>query len=267
MLYKPQKMKVLITGSGGYVGSSLLKALVKNNYEVVGHTRQMFDLQDQYATQQHFKNHSYDVVIHAAASGGSRLKAEDSHDLLNNLKCFYNLYDNKSKFEKLITFGSGAEFKQELSPYCLSKRSINAQIQVTPNFYNLRIFAVFDENELETRFIKSAMLKYLAKDNILIHKNKLMDFFAMQDLVNVVKYFIDTPSHKLNEKVVDCCYKQKYTLLDIANYINVCDQHKCNIEVSQSGMDEPYIGFSDTLPAIELTGLHKSIDKMYTKLK
>jgi nucleoside-diphosphate-sugar epimerase len=259
-------MNILITGSNGYVGNSLLKALSCYGYNVVGHTRQMFDLQDQSAVANHLKNNCYDVVIHAAASGGSRLKPDSAHDLFNNLMCFNNLYDNRHRFKKLITFGSGAEFKQELSPYSLSKRSINAQIQTTPNFYNLRIYAVFDENELETRFIKNNLLRYINKQPLVVHQNKFMDFFAMVDLAEVVRYCCEHNNKNLSDKIIDCCYDKKYSLLDIVEYINSKSNHTCKIHIENEGMGDAYTGFSSTMPIVPLTGILQNIDSMYTKL-
>ena len=259
-------MNILITGSNGYVGNSLLKALSCYGYNIVGHTRQMFDLQDQSAVANHLKNNYYDVVIHAAASGGSRLKPDSAHDLFNNLMCFNNLYDNRHRFKKLITFGSGAEFKQELSPYSLSKRSINAQIQSTENFYNLRIYAVFDENELHTRFIKSAILNYINKKSIVVHQDKFMDFFAMQDLARLVEHFCVAGSSQITNRVIDCCYDEKFKLTDVANFVNTLGDYKCNVIINNATMGEDYIGYTNTMPVVEQIGLHKSIEYMYKQM-
>jgi hypothetical protein len=59
-------------------------------------------------------------------------------------------------------------------------------------FFNLKLFGVFDENELNTRFIKSNLLRYINRENMVIHKNKFMDFFYIEDLVKVVKHYIIT---------------------------------------------------------------------------
>ena len=43
----------------------------------VGVTRQDLDLTDQCAVEEYFKTHTYDVVVHCAVIGGSRLAADD----------------------------------------------------------------------------------------------------------------------------------------------------------------------------------------------
>lgn len=260
-------MKILITGSNGYIGSSIGKFLSQDaNFELTLHSRTMFDLADQQAVYNHFKHNAYDVVLHAASIGGSRLNADDSIVLQNNLKCFYNLYDNRENFGKLISFGSGSEFNKTITPYSLSKRCINAQIQSTKNFYNLRVYAVFDENELNTRFIKSSINNYLYTRDLTIHQNKYMDFFAMQDLIALVRY-ICTTEDNVSNRVIDCCYDHKYTLSDIANYINALSNYRCNIVTQQPGLGENYTGYSNTLPCFDQIGLFAAINQMYNKLK
>jgi hypothetical protein len=39
-------------------------------------------------------------------------------------------------------------------------------------------------------FIKANILRYIKKEPIQIHENKCMDFFYMEDLISVVKYYI-----------------------------------------------------------------------------
>ena len=92
-------MKILITGGNGYVAKSLYKAL-KNTYNVTCITRQDFDLTDSFETTEFFSNKYFDIVIHTAVVGGSRLKHEDSSIIDQNLQMYYNLLSCKSKYNK-----------------------------------------------------------------------------------------------------------------------------------------------------------------------
>jgi len=253
-------MKILITGGNSYIAKNLIKHLT--SYEIVVITRQDFDLTDRKATDKWFKNKFFDVVIHTAIKGGSRLKSDDSDVFYQNLQMFYNLYYNKHCFNKLIHFGSGAELGEPNDPYGLSKKIINNLIQSEPNFYNIRIFAVFDENELDTRFIKSNIKRYLNKEDIIIHQNKLMDFFYMPDLVTLVNYYI-----KENHlpKVAECSYKEKYSLLDIANLINNLSDHKVSIKQLDFTEGNSYIG--NIFKELNYIGLEKGIQEVYDKIK
>lgn len=145
-------MKILITGGKGYIAQSLYHAL-KDKYQVTTISRDNFDLSNYHQTCEWFYEREYDVVIHTAITGGNRLIPETSKVVQDNLDMYNNLYVNKHQFKKLISFGSGAEIFSPDSYYGVSKRTIADSIAKTPEFYNLRIFATFDENELNTRFI------------------------------------------------------------------------------------------------------------------
>ena len=207
---------ILITGGNGYIAKSLSKAL-GNEYNVTSITRKNFDLTDKEATANWFKGKFFDVAIHTAIKGGHRLRQEDGDDFYQNLQMFYNLYYNQHCFGKLLSFGSGAELGQPIDPYGLSKKIINEFLKPEINFYNIRIFAIFDENELNTRFIKSNIERYINKEEIIIHQDKLMDFFYMKDLITLVKHYIEE-NHL--PKIAECSYTKKYSLLNIANIIN-----------------------------------------------
>lgn len=168
-------MNILITGGNGYIAKSLYNGL-KHKYQITSITRKDFNLTNYEETCKWFKK-EYDVVIHTAAIGGTRLQPDTENILQDNLVMYNNLYANKHRFKKLISFGSGAELFNPTSYYGMSKKFIASSIKKTPNFYNLRIFATFDENEMDTRFIKANILKYLNKQPILIHTDKIMDFF------------------------------------------------------------------------------------------
>lgn len=256
-------MKVLITGGNGYIAKSLSKALSKE-YNVTSITRKDFDLTDKEATANWFKGKFFDVIIHTAVKGGHRLKQDNGDVFYENIQMFYNLYYNQHCFGKLLSFGSGAELGQPTDPYGLSKKIINEFLKPEIGFYNIRIFAVFDENELDTRFIKSNIKRYINKEEIIIHQNKLMDFFYMEDLITLVKYYIHMFNNHL-PKVAECSYIKKYSLLDIANIINNLSSYKVPIKQLDSTMGKPYIG--KTYTDLPYKGLEQGIQKVYNKLK
>ncbi len=255
------RLKILITGGNGCIAKSLYN-LLKNKYDVTCITRQDFDLTDSFETLKYFSNKYFDIVIHCAVSGGSRLKTETWVDMDSNLKMYYNLLNCKNKFNKLIHFGSGAETNTSESPYGLSKRVIAKSILEQENFYNIRIFAVFDENELDTRFIKGNIQRYINKEQIIIHQNKFMDFFYMKDLVSLVDYYIQSENPP---KEIDCSYSESHSLFNIANMINNLDTHKVHITFNQNEMGEKYCGNSNIL--LNYIGLEEGIKQVYNKLK
>jgi len=254
-------MKILITGGSGYIAKSLYNAY-KDRYDITSITRKDLDLVDPEATIQWFSDKHYDVLIHCAVEGGSRLKSDTFADMDKNLRMYYNLLQCQTHYSKFIQFGSGAELLQKGTPYGLSKHVIQQSMLEKSGFYNIRIYGVFDENELDTRFIKSSIKRYINHKDLIIHQNKYMDFFFTKDLVSLVEFCI------LNNnapKDIDCTYSTSRTLHHIADMINKLDKHSVNIVVEEPGMGKEYIGkFTDL--GINYTGLEEGIINVYNKL-
>ena len=256
-------MKILITGGNGYIAQSLEKGLSLFPYDITCVTREDFDLTDKEATDKWFTDKYFDVVIHTAIKGGSRLKPDTGEVFYQNLQMFYNLYYNKFHFSKLIQFGSGAELGQPTTPYGLSKKIIKDICNIEDNFYNIRIFAVFDENELDTRFIKSNIKRYLKGEDLYVFAEKKMDFFYMKDLIKLVNFYIknDNPP-----KIIDCTYNKSPFLTQIASLIN--DQGGLRRRIRQEWIgDFPSYSGTFTNLGIDYIGLEQGIKEVYSKLK
>lgn len=230
-------MKVLITGIDGYVGKSLCYGL--KDYNITGINRKICDLTNFNQVNSFFKDKHFDAVIHCAASGGSRLRKDSDDIFKNNIKMFENLLYKKDHYNKFIHFGSGAQYDYPLTPYGLSKKLIADMINKTPNFYNLIIYGVFDENELDTRFIKANILKCMDDQPMVIHKDKYMDFFHMSDLIELVKVYINNNNC---DKSIECKYEEVYRLTHIAEMISMVLGKVCKIKINEEGLDKPYMG-------------------------
>lgn len=258
-------MKILITGSNGVIGKFLSKKL--KDHDVYTPKRTCVDFTDKKHVDDFFNSHSkFDLVLHCAIRGGDRLH-KDSWDVLDdNIKMYYNILSHKDNYTKFITFGSGAEMYMSDSPYGLSKRVIAKSMIDQPNFYNIRIFSLFGEGEIETRFIRSALTRYVNNEPIDIHENKYIDFFYMEDLWTLVKYYIDTDNPP---KEVDCCYNHNMmSLKKIAKIINTLGDHK--VPINEPALyPTSYVGNKkviNSLP-IELIGLEKALKLEYEKYK
>jgi len=253
-------MNILITGGNGYVGKSLYSAL-KNKYNVTKITRQDFDLTDSEKVCLFFKDKYFDIILHCAITGGHRAKKDGVNVLEDNLKMFYNV-TSPNKFKKFINFGSGAELYLKDEMYGLSKSIIRKSVLHKYNYYNIRMFGVFDENELDTRFIKASIKHYINKESIIIHQNRLMDFIYMPDLVKIVEYYINNDG----PKEIDCVYNKSLTLEKITRVINKLEEYKVDVEIINKGVDKPYIGTFNNLE-INFIGLEQGIKEVYNKLK
>lgn len=261
-----QNIKILITGANGYIGKFLYREL-KNIYQVNIVTRKDVDLTNSIQVHNFFKDKYYDIVIHCAIEGGHRLIKDTSKVLDNNLKMYYNLLEHKSCYNKFITFGSGAEIFLSQEPYGMSKNIISESIFEKDNFYSIRLYGIFDENELDSRFIKSNIIRYINKQPIQIHQNKFMDFFYIKDLLKVVCYYIDGNSP--TPKEYECSYYNElpYSLLDIASIINNLDDYKVDISLNEKEIGTDYISTIKRELPISFIGLKEGIKQVYNKLK
>jgi dTDP-4-dehydrorhamnose reductase len=145
----------------------------------------------------------------------------------------------------------------------LSKKVLNQSIQDKDNFYNVRIFAVFDENELESKFVKTNIRNYITEKDIEIFQNKYMDFFYMEDLVTLMNYCIISDNLP---KEINCSYNYSPTLYDVAHIINNLSDYKTNINIKEWGMTPHFNGeFTDL--GLKFVGLEQGIKNVYNKLK
>jgi nucleoside-diphosphate-sugar epimerase len=253
---------ILITGSNGYIGSNLISAL-SNNANISILNRSILDLTNNYLVKEWFKDKSFDIIIHTAIKGGSRLTTDTNTVIDQNLKMYLNLLDCRDHYNKFINIGSGAEIWSPFSPYGLSKRTIFESLQDKDNFYSLRIFGIFNSKELDTRFIKSNLLRYKNMQSLIIFKNKLMDFIYWDDFVKIMQYYID---NTILPKNIDCVYEQKESLTDIANAINNLSTTRVRIEtVEDKEVDTPYVGCYNDL-GLTFKGLHTGIMETFKEL-
>jgi len=174
-------MKVCVLGSSGFIGKNILR-----DTDWVGVTHQELDLTDPRAVEEYFRDHEYDVVIHCAVIGGSRLRPDDGEVFYKNLLMFENV---ASVFKgKLLYFSSGAALRGNppSDPYGMSKWLIDRRIETLPNTYSLRIWGCYGPGELSTRF--SAVCK--REGHIIIDQDRYFDFIDIEDVRKIVREYI-----------------------------------------------------------------------------
>jgi nucleoside-diphosphate-sugar epimerase len=193
-------MKVCVLGSNGFVGSNLLKDTNWN-----GVTRRELDLTDQHAVEKYFNEHKYDVVIHCAVVGGSRLKPDDGDVAYKNILMFENVV--RVFKGKLIYFSSGAALRGNppTDPYGLSKWIIDKRIETIPNAYSLRIWGCYGPGELPSRF--SAVCK--REGHVVIEQDRYFDFIDIKDVCKIVDEYV---RDERSEKEYNLVYQEKLLL-------------------------------------------------------
>jgi nucleoside-diphosphate-sugar epimerase len=213
-------MRTCVLGANGFIGKNLIRRT-----EWVGITRQQLDLTNQKDVDSFFESNTFDVIIHCAVIGGSRL-AQDSGDVCyKNLLMFENVVRHSNKFKKMIYFSSGASKRGDppTDPYGFSKWIIDQRIKYLPNVYSMCIWGCYGPDELPTRF--SAICK--REGFVTIQKDRYFDFIDVEDVV------IKVISHTY-EKFTNLVYPEKKKLSEWATYFGA------KFHILEEGLDESY---------------------------
>ena len=73
------------------------------------------------------------------------------------------------------------------------------------------------ENGYSEEYGARNIKRYINRESLKIHQNKIMDFFYMADLITLVKHYLSKDHLPKN---VDCSYDHNHSLYDIAHIIN-----------------------------------------------
>jgi nucleoside-diphosphate-sugar epimerase len=212
-------MKVCVLGSGGFIGRNLLSG---TNW--TGVTRKDLDLMDQYAVDQYFKTHVYDVVIHCAAS----IDQVSRETVYKNVIMFENVV--RVFKGKLIYFSSGAAVRGNppTDPYGLSKWIIEKRIKNIPNAFCLRIWGCYGPGELPSRF--SAKCK--RDGHVVIPKDRFFDFVSIKTVREIVHEYVT--SKKKLVKYCDLVYPKKMLLSEWAEFFGATWEIQDTSELGES---------------------------------
>jgi UDP-glucose 4-epimerase len=281
------QMNVLITGANGFLGKEFIKYFsLSEDYVIFSTSRNELDVCDEKAVSSFLQNKEIDIVLHTAIKGGKRGIQDTKEDFIKNLLMFDNLKRNSDKYKLMINFGSGAAFDKDLDIdnvkeegvfdrlpkdfYGLAKNLITRQIiGFNENIINLRLFGCFGTSELKTRFIKSIIDNYKNKKPVIIDQPKEMDFFFVEDLCRVIKYYIENFEKKQLPNDLNMCYnKQKLTLREIATLVHSEGNIENKILFNGNNKGSSYTGDSSRLESltIDLIGLKNGIKKVLSEI-
>ena len=262
-------MRILITGANGFIGRHLVEGLAEE-HSVTSLTREDFSLLNREAVNEFFSTNSFDVVLHAAFVGGD--PAYESTDWTHeNLLMVYSLLANKHKFRYFISFGSGAELREDsfpTKPYALSKNVIARLLEPLPYAYNLRVYGCFGFDEPERRFFRSNIKRNIKDLPMEITQNKLFSTIYVNDLVEIVLYYIHFLDKKDLPKTLDCCYDITYDLYSMAEMINEHSQKQSEITALNLTLGEDYVGNGAPLAKLKIPfkGLEAGIAETIRKI-
>jgi GDP-L-fucose synthase len=275
-------MKILITGGNGFIARHLFEQL---NIEqtVLSLNRKDLNLLDSSKIFDYIKKNQFDVIIHTATydAAPKHSTKDPSKVLENNLKMFFNLARCKDYFDKMIYFGSGAEFGREnwipkmkedyfdqhvpVDQYGFSKYIMTKYAQLNSNIYNLRLFGVFGKyDDWRVRFISNACCRAVLNLPIRINQNKFFDHLYIDDLVKIVKWFIN---NKPQKNVYNVCTGNVNDFITLAEKIIKISGKRLDINIKTEGLDREYSGDNSSLlkelKDFEFSSIDESIKALY----
>ena len=258
-----RKGKILFTGSGGFFGRQFVPLLIRDGWEVISPRSKEINLENKEEVDTLFTDH-YDAIIHAAMVGkkfSGKNVIDDKFILYQNLMIFENLFRHIDKTDVFINFDSGVSSNDPTDPYGFSKYCISKRVLSHTKTVNLRCWGCFGPHEDKERFFYTNINNYINKKDIIIHKDKRMDFIFVDDLYKILCYYlsdikIPIPNH------FDCVYSKKYYLSEIAEMINKLGDHTVNIIKEEEGIGEPYCGTYNNI-SLDYFGLEKGIKNCY----
>jgi GDP-L-fucose synthase len=270
-------MRLLITGASGFVGKNLAEVLEKE-YELFTPSHGELELLDEMAVGKYISKNSIDTVIHCANRGGSRDAVGASRVVEDNLRIFFNLARHSDNLDRLLYFGSGAEYgkhrplkkireeqigeEMPKDDYGFYKYVCNKYAEKSENIYNLRLFGIYGkyENYLY-KFISNTIVKRLFDLKLSVKQNVVFDYLYIADLVPLVRRFLQ--KKKLTYHSYNLCPDESVDLLQLCNIIDKRLGKKDKPEILNPGLNLEYTGNNFRLkkefPEITFTSYEEGI--------
>ena len=272
--------RILITGAGpnGFVGRNL-KEILTDKYIIFAPSSKELDLCDYERVNRYIDENRIEVIIHSAVHN-PRTKG-NADEIENNLKMYYNLEKISSSLNKMLYFGSGAEFGKNNSiymvkeeefgkiiptdPYGFTKYIMNKNARKAANIFNLRLFGIFGKYEYwQLKFISNLCCKAVFDLELTIRQNCWFDFLYINDLPSIVEWFIE---NKPLYNDYNICYGTPVDLVSLGKIVREVSGKKLDINVLKEGYNLSYTGDNNRLrkeiSTLKLTDYIDSISDLY----
>lgn len=277
-------MKILITGSSGFVGRNVKEYLEKNNqvYELYCPTSRELDCLDEAAVTDYLKQHRFDYVLHFAVYGDGIDKTKDGTRVLDyNLRIFLNFAKNAEYYGKMYYTGSGAEYDKRyeianvieeeigktvpIDSYGIMKYTIGQMIESSSNIYNFRLFGIFGKYEYyPVKFISLACCKAIKGIPLAMRQNVYFDYLWIEDFCRMVEYFLQNEPQFHTYNMVS---GQKVSLERICEIVRNISQKELPVYICKEGLANEYTASNERFlrecTDFVYTPIEKSIEELY----
>lgn len=251
--------KILLTGSTGFIGRNVLPAL-RDKYDVVAPKRSDLNLLDHNEIKAFLEKGNFDVVLQCANPNPVKNPACDKIESMfeDSMRIFYNFYNNRSLYNKMIYIGSGAEYGKTgeiklaresdvgkripKDTYGLAKIYMNELALKSENIYNLRIFGCYGPYDHSSKFLTHVINCCQNKEKITIRQNCFFDYIHVTDVAKAMIYMME---NKLKYHDYNVCSGKRIELTEIAEKIKKFMCSDSEIEVQKKGYNNEYTGSNE----------------------
>ncbi|OGK43700.1 hypothetical protein A2956_04960 [Candidatus Roizmanbacteria bacterium RIFCSPLOWO2_01_FULL_37_57] len=274
------KKNILITGAGGFIGQNLAENLSKR-YKIYGSAHKDLELLDEEAVRGYIQKNKIKIVVHCANVGGGRDTVGRPSVIYENLRMFFNIARNLDYLERMIYFGSGAEYDKSRPLIGIKESDFDRQIpkddygfakyvcsKFTENsskIIALRLFAVFGKYEnCYFKFISNSIVKNILNLPIVIAQNVYFDFLYIDDFIKIIEHFIIS---KARNNIYNVANGKRVDLITIANIINMIGKNKSKTIVKNLGLNMEYTAnislLKSEIPNLKFTPLKNAVAELY----
>lgn len=274
---------ILITGAGpnGITGR-LIKEYFSDKYILFTPGSRDLDLTNDSSVSAYFSENDINYVIHCATFRPTSV--DKSHmvdeELESNLRMFYSLASQSDKFEKMIYFGSGAEYdkSQEIiniseedigrsipkNKYGLAKYIMNDYARKSSNIYNFRLFGTINKYERFTKnVISNLCVKAIKGLPVQLRQDCRFSFVDISDILPLLDFAL---SNDLNFHDYNIVMDKNYLLSDIAKLIIDYTGNNLELEIINSGLNLEYTASNNRIKKeypLNFTPIEKAVKRVY----
>lgn len=205
-------MKILVTGSKGFIGKHLVKKLIEN-----GHRVYEFDLGDS------LPDKKMDLVIHLASKVNAYQSVTEPTEARDNIDLLFEVLEwmRKTKTNKII-FSSSREVYSMCNPYGVSKKCAELIIDNYVKLYgitaiSLRLANIYGKGNLAYRFIEKTVEQVKNDEDIVIYggSQKILNFVHVDDCTDRIVFWVNSIMTSTGHQISDVASNKSWKLTDL----------------------------------------------------
>jgi len=252
------RRKILFTGGSGFIGHNVIPVL-RESFDVIAPARKELNILDADAVERFVSSGDFYAIIHAANPNGVKNPLDKDVNMVEgSLRAFMNIYRVRSRVEKVLYAGSGAELDKSKDmmmireedfdrsvpgdQYGFAKYVMNTLAQQSENVINMRIFGCYGPGDHYSKFITHCINCLKAGQEITIRQDCYFDYMQVTDLAQIMAFMID---HDMRHHSYNVCSGKPVRLSGIArevikvysDTVEKCDQ---DVKILSSGMNRSY---------------------------